>query len=446
MQSCCASSSHSPGQPLDADNTSSLDYLSKLGKFLGLRTTSTANAVQQQSLESLYSTPALPSSNHLTNLITSIHFFCLDGVKSKAPKSDRIVCLDCLQDRSLNHSISAPTICPHSPSEASMRCLSPTSHDVKSCPSKIFPGIHSVPTILDEKAGPLVKIDHRSNSTRRRIWNLLKGDKCLQSSHLHVHSTSAPIRRSTPSPLEATFVPAPPLWTIFPADTQDLQLVPIISHGSDISDDIDLLPNPKLSRRKSIYKLARTLGVSPYDFEPRDSPYVASSSMPDTAGSWKTNPPLNHDNTFAGLPSVLRPSSCTQPRSRSRISLSIMDTDNLRLNLADDLHDEWDEIRSESRASIYSSYSPISPIVFNPPTPTTQPLRTLPLTTNTSMEESSLTSSSRSKIGRLVPSAQATETAPDPWFIKISEDVSEARDFVVAHPEYMNEYKSWSGQ
>ncbi|KAG6890521.1 hypothetical protein C0995_007721 [Termitomyces sp. Mi166 len=418
MQNDYASSSLSSGQQLDNANTSGYNVnLSKLGKFLGFRAASTGNRFETFS-------------------------FCSN------PSSPFVV-------RSINEVLIAD-----------LKSHSLASEDVKSPPLKVSLRVHSLPTSLNEEVGSVTVLDSKPNSRRRWNWNLLKGNKSQRFFPILRRTPPAASQsESATSPLEATFVPTPPLSTIFSADTHD----PLMSDSSDLSDDMDFL---KPSRRKSINKLARTLGVAPHDFEPSNDPHLAVSFGPDSTRSRSMSLPLNTIST--GIPPVLQPSTRPQLDSRSRISLSTSNIDDLhRLNLADNLSDNRGEIRSGSRTSI-SSHSPISPIIFNPPTPiTTQPPPPLPSIGNMKLEEKSLTSSLhshvhttlkrsrsmtlaplKSKLGRLVAGAHTVESTPDipplpvkaNWLESTREEVSKARNFVVAHPEYMDEYSNWSGQ
>lgn len=242
-----------------------------------------------------------------------------------------------------------------------------------------------------------------------------------------------------------------PLSEIFPANVHDLQLVPapVISTGNDILVDTDFPPN--LARRKSLNKLSRMLGVPVDDFEPRDT------LRPDTRSRSMTLP---HDTITTGVPSDVLPSP--------RLSLPTLSTGDVHSNLADGLSNNWAEIRPGSHASVYSSHSPISPIIFNPPTPvTTQLPRPLPSADNMKLDGGTLPSSSSpyfyttlnrsrsiSKFDHLVESSDIPQPILDnPRLpIKVTRpestpgDAYKARNFVVTHPECIEEFRSWSRQ
>ncbi|KAG6864906.1 hypothetical protein C0991_006435 [Blastosporella zonata] len=348
---------------------------------------------------------------------------------------------------------------------------------------------HTLPRVLREKAGPVVEI--KPDTKQRWNWRLLTKERPTRSSPSLRPSTSSALisnkGASAPSvaasPWGSSFEPTPSLSTILPSDPQHLTLP---SRGSIVRlDDDDLLPNPKPSPRNSTNKLARTLGALPpqsdYDDINKPLPNLGSSSRQDIAGSRRMS--LSLTTTFTAVPALLRQASRTGPKqSRSKTTLSTLTTDDV-FGLADDLSDNWGEPRTGSRASIYSSYSPISPIVFNPPTPTTtKPPRRLPSADNMKLEDVTFASRPhpgatlnrsrslsfaplRPKITRLAHLASAgaqAETRPQSvmaspsiplkagWLEStpavLEEEASKARSFVVTHPEYVDEYRNWSGQ
>ncbi|KAG6856802.1 hypothetical protein H0H87_000499 [Tephrocybe sp. NHM501043] len=351
---------------------------------------------------------------------------------------------------------------------------------------------HTVPLEMHEKAAPLPVIELQPETKRRWNWRRFTVERPTRISSPRRPSTSpAPISKKAPSgprivasPWSDTFEPTHPLSTIITSDPRDLQLAPIISHGSVVSADDDFLPNPKPSRGKSVNKLARTLGVEAENVA-RNSlgPGQASSSRHELARSRRQS--LSLTTTFNTVPAFLRQTPRTLPkRSQSRISLSTLNTDDIhRFSLGDDLSDNWGEFRTGSRSSLYSSYSPISPIVFNPPSPaTTKPPQRLPSADNVKLEDVTFASNPhldatlsrsrsmsfallRPKIGRLahLASAHALEAETRPvsvttpllpvkagWLestpAESQKEESRARSFVVSHPEYVDEYRNWSGQ
>ncbi|KAG6917265.1 hypothetical protein DXG01_003212 [Tephrocybe rancida] len=355
-----------------------------------------------------------------------------------------------------------------------------------------------MPLVLHEKPSHVPVIDSKLAHKRGWSWRLLRGEKSTRSSpSLRPSSSPGPILKKGRSalnvvaPWDDPFEPVPPLpTTSFPPNTQDLHFVPIISNGSLMSDDFPT--NPKPPRRKSSNKLARTLGVLPDGSKsaPRKSEKIlgaeASGSSRQDVTSLKKS--LSLSTSFATIPAILEPPSLPQPRkSRSRVSLSTLNTDDVhRFGLTDDLSENWGDIQSGSPASIYSSYSPISPITFNPPTPiTTKPPRRLPSADNVKLEDVTTPSSPRPyldatlsrarsmsfgplrpKMGRLAhlgstvePETRRPHTASSAssrvpfkagWLEStpavLEEEASKARSFVVDHPEYIDEYRNWSGQ
>ncbi|KAG6888781.1 hypothetical protein C0992_007511 [Termitomyces sp. T32_za158] len=421
------------------NNDSGRKYFSKITKYLGFRTVST---------------PAYPFDDHLTNLVPSPHLSCLDGDESVTLESDISLFLDCPHDRVLKHALSAPTIRPYSPSVASTMCLSLTS-DFESYPLTFPLRTQSLPTALDERVDPFNVV--KPNTKRCWFWDRV-GSKHPRSLPTFLCTSSVPSQKSlnTQSPSRIPFVPTPPLSEIFPADLHDLQIAPGISDRSDMLDDMDFPQTPKSARRKSLNKLSRTLGVPLHDFEPRTLRADPSSNRIS----------LSHNTTSTGVPSDVLPSS--------HKSLPTLNTVDHHFNLANDLSDDWTRIRPGSRASAYSPHSPISPIMFSPPTPvTTQLPHPLTSTENMKLEGGSLSSSSRphvrttlnrsqsmtfaslrSKFERLMASAGTTQSIlgnpPSP--IKVQrpdstrEEVGTARNFVAAHPEYIEEFTTWSRQ
>ncbi|RDB27289.1 hypothetical protein Hypma_004372 [Hypsizygus marmoreus] len=208
----------------------------------------------------------------------------------------------------------------------------------------------------------------------------------LQPESAHIarrHSTLA-----WTEPLEST-TPLSPLFSPIPSD--DSHLTPATSIESLKASDRRRSRKPWThSRRGSVNKLARTLGVCPPDlnmsFDVGQTPHSPNHSERSFSTTEETYIPAKEPlslskaskrrslslTTFASLPSLFRSRSPSHgdgkhitKRSPSRISLSTVNTDDVhRFDLADDLSDTWGEVRDDSH-----SCSPISPITFHPPSP-----------------------------------------------------------------------------
>lgn len=264
--------------------------------------------------------------------------------------------------------------------------------------------------------------------------------------HLQHSSATSPVPiqkfLNTASPSKTTFVPTPPLSEIFPANVHDLQLTPIIPDETDMLDDMDVPLDPKSSYQKSLNKLSRTLGVPLHEFEPRET------LRPDTRSRRMTLP---CNTTSNGVPSDVLPSY--------HKSLLTLNAGELHSNLADDFYDDSAEIRPGSRTSVYSTHSPISPLIFGPPTPVTT---RLPPSTD-DMELESHPSSPRPHVYTTLNRSRSITFAPlrpnfdrsvasidshdmVNWPESTHEEVCKARNFVVSHPEYIEEFRTWSRQ
>ncbi|GLB36867.1 hypothetical protein LshimejAT787_0311540 [Lyophyllum shimeji] len=371
---------------------------------------------------------------------------------------------------------------------------------------------HSLPEAVTEKKRPVSIISTQPEVKRRWRWRLRRDSKSSRSPSPFASRTttlSAPDPekpRTASSPLwDATFEPTPPLSTIFPSmPNEDLQLTPINSRDSAISEEFLYREKPsrQQSRRQSINKLARTLGVFANDFNnPLDSgtgrsPYITDSTTQDVIMEVPRTRRMKLSLTtkLNTLPSALR------PPFRSRASLSISTPD------ADDVH-SWGggETHDGSRGSGYSSsYSPISPITFKPPTPVaTVPsrrasaLNLLPSSTDKLKPDDGTPPSSSSsppqqqqhldaplspslnrsrslsfappRLGFLKPASSITRSRPqtptpppaavveepreEPLPVKAHwlesptpEEEAKAQKFVETHPEYADEYRTWTGQ
>ncbi|KAG5641012.1 hypothetical protein DXG03_006380 [Asterophora parasitica] len=394
------------------------------------------------------------------------------------------------------------------PSKSSTRSASAVDVDPSSSSVKPSLRAESMPANVEVKKRP-ISLDspkpdvkwpwkwRRGNSERRTrpASHFCSRSSALPTKVSPVHSVTSPAS----SPLwDETFAPSPPsssAYSSFPVD--DLHLTPSTSTDSATPANAQYSGKPvrQHSRRQSANKLARTLGALP----PQDLDSLAEGkSLYDNAGMSTdvdslTEPPISPRSRRMSLKltttlSLLRPPSRTQraPRSRSKISLSTLNTDDVhRFGLPDDLSDNWGDSRHDSRASIYSSYSPISPITFKPPTPVavapSRRFSTLNLGSTAKVKPDEVTLSSphpqttlnRSRslslapprIGRLAQLANAhsaAESRPHTptedvdetrlpvranWLESpIQEEEAKARSFMDAHPEYADEYKSWSGQ
>ncbi|KAF8060709.1 hypothetical protein FPV67DRAFT_303414 [Lyophyllum atratum] len=497
-----------------------LKTMCRLGKFLGIKTGYGApSSSASRKPDSGISSPKPNSSfNHFLSAvpIPSSSFSCAgDGESSTS--SDATFIPNGADHRPVRHSVSAPTMCNfyQSHSEASTRSPSP----VNTTPLPVMLSLRALPLPAEEetKKSPVSIISPKPDGKRRWRWGRRKEEKSPLPIHSTIPPTSDPEKLQsigrTASPLwKETFEPTPHLSSIFPSlPADDLQLTPITSASSTFSDDLQYREKPsrKHTRRQSINKLARTLGVFPNDFnshaETGKSPYNADSIGKSTQNSTKEHPrrriKLSLTTKLNTLPAVLRPPSTPTP-SRSRISLlSTPNTDDVhRFGLADDLSESWGNSRA---ASVYSSSSPISPITFKPPTPVAVaavPRRasllglnllsasadklkhpdevTRPSSSSSLSPPSHLSatlSRSRSlsfappapRIGRLARLASAHSAAssrphtPTPvgeaqephmpvkanWLEgPVEAEVEKAKSFVDEHPEYADEYRTWSGQ
>ncbi|KAF5377006.1 hypothetical protein D9615_007323 [Tricholomella constricta] len=491
---------------------------SKLGKLFGLKTSPDAPSSSSTRRQKLRQSSPRPNSFLASVAIPSPTFSCRDDGQSTS-SSDATFVPNCpLQRSHLSHSASTPTMFTRyqSTSENSTRSPTPVHGGPSSRPVMLSLRADALPTDVEEKKVPVLANVPKPDVKRRWKWKRRNGEKSTRSAsplaNCPILTTPSGSKRaqsvhSASSPLwDESFEPTPPLSSIYPSyPAENLHLTPITSTDSANSDNLQYRekPNPKHSRRQSINKLARTLGVFPQDFNsPNDKGKSPYSEGPigrvcsRTDDSFKQTPKSSRANRMSlrltTTLSLLRPPSRSQltPRSRSRASLSTLNTDDVhRFGLADDLSDSWGEVRNDSRASIYSSsYSPISPITFKPPTPvavvpsrrsstlnlnlpSTDRLKHLPdELTHSSPHSKTTLSRSRSltfaprRIDRLVPQLAPSAAGSRPhtpfgdldeprlsaranWLESpVEEEEAKARSFVVNHPEYVDEYKNWSGQ
>ncbi|KAG6830278.1 hypothetical protein H0H92_001544 [Tricholoma furcatifolium] len=483
------------GQQATSSNTSSFfGRFSKLGKFLGLRTGSTSNARPQQYSKYLPSTPTSPSHNVLSTIISS------EKHPVDCADSERTYVFDCPNHRVLNHSTSVPTMRgdPFLPSEASTRCPSPVQSGEDTKPTrptlKVHLRAHTVPATLNEKTNDPVSVSEGKPVPEWRwSWKRFKRDKSRSASSLF-RPTTSPAPSSKATPWEYATEPFPPLSTVYSAEAQPSRLSRVMSNESVMSDDLDSVPTPRTSRRKSMFKLARTLGASPQDFESvvnSDGSFDGESVGTSRREYFRSRTQSLMVSTSFSSPHLSHISRLPTIQSRSKTSLSTNNTDDLHhLNLADDPSSNWGEVWSGSRTSFHSSSSPISPIVFSPPTPITaqpprQPLveiqnsdvklqevtRTSLSMTSSPLQATTLNRSRsmtftpfRSKKGRLAQLAGADGAGPRPhtgdnassllpvkagWLqgpSTLQEETSRTRSFVESHPEYADDCRNWSGQ
>ncbi|KAG6835826.1 hypothetical protein H0H93_014299 [Arthromyces matolae] len=407
------------------------------------------------------------------------------------------------------------------------------SEDEKSALLTSSPKAHTLPltTWLDEnsKDEPESLFHGGSRSKRRWNWKVFSGSKSSRDSPPARPRTSINPTRETSS-WDATFVPNPPLSTVYPITTEDLRIVPSLTYGGGVpSDEVDQRPSPKSSRRKSVAKLSRTLGVPPDDFVPSysappqstsfsvdadDQELVTTDSRETDESNVQPSPATSRRKSVAKLartlgvnpgafvpsdltkssdyikseavrtrrkslsliisgPSSPRPPSHVHHNSLSRISLSSEDTHHL--GLPKNNSDVWGDMRTGSRTSICSTHSAISPIVFSPPTPnSTRPHRPFPWTDNEEEVMPSYLANLEPTLdrshsmpfdgkarrllgydGSLEPHVRSMSATPSMssspsllvnWLDSNPEEASKAQSFVVTHPEYADEYKSWTGQ
>ncbi|KAG5650222.1 hypothetical protein H0H81_000265 [Sphagnurus paluster] len=324
---------------------------------------------------------------------------------------------------------------------------------------------------------------------------------------LGIHSKKSQSVRLPSSPLwDPPTRPQPATLASFPQHAEGTQLGLVATAESINSAELQAREKPRRQHfhSQSTDKLTRTLGI------PSNATNVADTQTQafDTDTSFKNEdttketPKLSRSRrmslslstTLNSLPCLLR--SPAQSPKQSRVSLSTLNTDDVhQFGLADDLSDSWGAIRDGSGTSLHSTHSPISPITFKPPTPVAAVPPGRPSAPNLpagdKVKPDAVTSSSQrtdaalgrsrslsfvpARIGRLVQLASANAAAqsssampqeeaspsaqqdiPDEaesglpvkanWLTSPGEEEAKARSFVVRHPEYADEYKSWSGQ
>ncbi|KAF9457362.1 hypothetical protein BDZ94DRAFT_234582 [Collybia nuda] len=386
--------------------------LGKLGKLLGLKTDPSASNIK----------------NHTTfsqsNNTRSLAFNSLKKSASSRPRPRNAThdnprpLSDAPRRRNLNHSVSAPAMHASSlrPSRASsMRVQRPSMYNNANIHTHtiliqhyclvvlgVFDGLsrtNNEPHLHPIRRQPELCADVPQITPEKKLkWMWKRRAFIPKRSHPPSPTLKENDVQETFANPYSTDVSTPQCHTPVVTESQVLDIVPLAGPSLptlDDDDDICLTPistrsseheqpmGHKVQRsRGSINKVARTLGFPEITFA------TEFGEVPLSAGYNSYNPfdsvdlyPVRKQGpakltrrlsltltTLTTIPNLFRPSPAVQrtsPASRSQISLSTLDVDDIhQFGLADDLSDTWGKI-SESRTS--SSDLPVSPITFHIP-------------------------------------------------------------------------------